>query len=121
MQGPRGSLHVRGDGLGKVCADFTFSCVASSFAESLFDTKELVVLGCTVRAGERTRFDLTCSCGDREICDEGVLCLTAAVGDYRAVAVLACELDGLECLRERADLVEFDQDGVGDCFVDPLL
>ena len=41
--------------------------------------------------------------------------------DDRGVAVAAGELDGVEGLGDGADLVDLDEDGVGDAFVDAAL
>ena len=51
--------------------------------------------------------------GDREVGDRGVLGLAGAVAHHAAVAVAVRELDGVEGLGERADLVDLDQQRVG--------
>src|SRR3954454_17877449 len=82
-------------------------------AEHLLDAEELVVLGLAIRARRRAGLDLPCTGGDGEIRDERVFRLARAVRDDGAIAAGCGELDGLECFRQRADLVDLDQDGVG--------
>ena len=90
-------------------------------AELFLDAEELVVLGDAVGAAGRAGLDLAGAGGDREVGDEGVFGLAGAVADDGGVAVAAAELDGLEGLGDGADLVELDQDGVGDLLLDALL
>ncbi len=91
------------------------------FGELFFDTEELVVFGDTVGAGDGACFDLADAGSDGEVGDEVVGGFAAAVGDDGGVAVLASESDGVEGFGEGADLVEFDQDGVGGAAIDALL
>src|SRR4030066_28123 len=51
---------------------------------------------------------------DGEVGDGDVLGLPGAMGDHRAVARAVGDLDGRQRLGERADLVDLDQDRVGD-------
>src|SRR3972149_6351562 len=57
--------------------------------------------------------------GHREVRDEGVLGFARAVRDDGAVAAALGEVDALEGLGERADLVQLDEDRVGDPLLDP--
>ena len=91
---------------------------AGGRAEFLFDAEELVVFGDAVGAGGGAGLDLSGSGGDSEIGDEGVFGFAGAVGDHGIVAGLAGELDGLDRFGDRANLIELDEDGVGDAFVD---
>ena len=59
--------------------------------------------------------------GNREIGDRGVFGLAAAVAHHDGVGVTVCQLDRVERLGERPDLVDLDEDRVGDCFVDTHL
>ena len=59
--------------------------------------------------------------GDREVGDEGVLGLARAVRDHRRVARAAGQVHRGERLRERADLVDLDQQGVAGAELDALL
>ncbi len=52
---------------------------------------------------------------------QGVFGLAAAVADDAGVAEAAGQLDGFEGLADRADLVDLDEDGVGDLLLDSLL
>ena len=56
--------------------------------------------------------------GDRQVGDRGVLGLARAVAHHAAVAVPMGQVDGVERLGQRADLVHLDQEGVGGALVD---
>src|SRR4029453_1436734 len=86
--------------------------------ELLFDAEELVVLGDPVAAAGRARLDLTGVRRDGEIGDRRVLGLAGAMRDHRRVAGRSCGGNRLERLGQRPDLVDLDQDGVRDAFVD---
>src|SRR5690606_12967773 len=81
-------------------------------AQVLGDAQELVVLGHAVGATRAAGLDLPCSRGDGKVGDECVFGLAGAVTDDRVEAVAASELDRLEGLGQRADLVDLDQDRV---------
>ena len=66
----------------------------------------------SVRAG-RAGLDLAAADGDREVGDRGVLGLAGAVAHHRAVAAAVRQVDRVERLGERADLVDLDQQRVG--------
>jgi hypothetical protein len=55
---------------------------------------------------------------DSEICDGRVVCFAGTVRDYRSVPVCARQFDAAQGFRNRADLVQLDQDGVGDVLLD---
>ena len=90
------------------------------WAQLFFDAQQLVVLGDAVGAGGGAGFDLAGAGGDGEVGDEGVFGFAGAVGDDGGVAVAAGQVDGFEGFADRADLVDFDQDGVGDSLLDAL-
>ena len=56
-----------------------------------------------------------------EVGDEGVFGFAGAVADDAGVAEAAGQFDGFEGLGDGADLVDLDQDGVGDLLLDSLL
>src|SRR5439155_22298272 len=85
------------------------------------DAQELVVLGGTLAARHRAGLDLARVDGDGEVRDEGVLGLAGAVRDDRAVARALRQLDRLERLGQRADLVQLHEHRVGETVLDPLL
>ena len=66
------------------------------------------------RARGRAGLDLAGVRRDGEVGDEGVLGLARAVRDDRGVAGVLRRADGVERLGERADLVDLDEDRVGD-------
>ncbi len=57
---------------------------------------------------------------DGEVGDRRVFGLARAVRHDRAVARFVRDLDGLQRFGQRADLVDLDQDGVGDALGDAL-
>ena len=65
--------------------------------------------------------DLPGAAADRDVGDRGVLGLAGAVRDHRRVAGAARQAHGVQRLRQRADLVHLDQDGVGHAGRDALL
>ena len=95
-----------------------FAGEAGGRAEFFLDAKELVVLGDAVGARGGTRLDLTGGGRDGEVGDEGVFGLAAAVGDDRVEAGFAAKLYRVDCFGHGADLIQFDQDRIGDAFVD---
>ena len=90
-------------------------------AEPLFDAQQLVVLGDAVGAAGRAGLDLAGVGGHREVGDERIFGFARAVRDHRRVAGARRHLHGFERLGQRADLVDLDQDRVGDAFVDAAL
>src|SRR5690348_7392427 len=81
-------------------------------AKLFFDPEKLVVLGDAVRAAGGAGLDLSRASAHCEVRDEGVFRLAGTMADDAGVTVTACELDGLERLRDRADLVDLNQNGV---------
>src|SRR4051812_6663234 len=83
-------------------------------AQLLFDAQQLVVLRDAIGARRRSRLDLSGVRRDREIGDGRVLGLAGAMRDDRGVAGRARQLDRLEGLGERADLIDLDENRVRD-------
>src|SRR5258708_27795661 len=94
--------------------------IAGGAAELLLDADELVVFGQAVGARQRSGFDLTAIGGDGEVGDCRILGLARAMRDHRRIGGALRHLDGLQRLREGADLVELDQDRGVDALLDPL-
>src|SRR5688572_25276413 len=94
--------------------------VLRALAQLLLDAQELVVLGGPVGARERARLDLAGIAADGDVGDGRVLGLARTMRDHRGVTRAPRHLDRLEGLRERADLVDLDEDGVGNAALDAL-
>ena len=90
-------------------------------AQHLLDPQQLVVLGHAIGPRGRAGLDLAVPQGDGQVGDGRVLGLAAAMADDGGEAVAAGQIDGLDGLGERADLVELDEDAVGDSLVDAPL
>ena len=95
-----------------------FPVKAGGGAEFLFDAKELIVLGDAVGAAGGAGIDLAGGGGDGEIGDEGVFSFAGAVGDDGVVTGFACHFDGINGFGDGANLIELDENGVGDAFAD---
>src|SRR5690606_2697273 len=83
-----------------------------------FDTQQTVVLGHTVGAAQRTGLDLTRGSTHRQVGDGAVFGFTGTVRNNRGVAGVFGHFDGVQRFGQRADLVELDQNGVTDTFLD---
>mmetsp|Transcript_14093 Transcript_14093/g.37517 ORF Transcript_14093/g.37517 Transcript_14093/m.37517 type:complete len:501 (-) Transcript_14093:189-1691(-) len=90
-------------------------------AELLLDAHELVVLRIAIRAARRSRLDLTRAQADGQVRDGRVLSLARAVRAHHAPAVLLAKLDCINGLRDSADLVDLQQEGIASLIVDGLL
>src|SRR5579871_3289664 len=82
-----------------------FATVNRARPEDLLDTQQLVVLGDTIRAAQRTGLDLAGIRGHRDVRDGGILGFARAMADDRRVAVFLRKLHTIKRLGERADLV----------------
>src|SRR6267143_2812573 len=91
---------------------------ACSGAKFLFDAEKLVVLRDAVGAAGGARFNLASGGGDGKVSDEGILGFAGAMGNNGVVAGFAGQLDGVDGLGNGADLIQLDQNSVGDAFVD---
>ena len=87
----------------------------------LLNTKELIVLGNPVTAAGGAAFDLSCVQCNGKICNGGILRFTGAVGDDGGLARPVCHGDCIQSLRQRTDLIHFNQYGVTDSRFDTLL
>jgi hypothetical protein len=75
-------------------------------------------LASAIGTRQRTGLDLHRISGHRDVGDGGVFGFAGAVRDHRGVARALGHLDGGEGFGQRADLVDLDQDGVGDALAD---
>jgi hypothetical protein len=87
-------------------------------AKLLLDAQKLVVLRHAVGSRRTARLDLPRTGRHREVGDERVFGLSAAMRDHRQVTRRPRHVDRLERLRQRADLVHFDQNRVRDAVLD---
>ena len=84
----------------------------------LLDPDQLVVLGEPVGARQRAGLDLPAIGGDGEVGDRRILGFAGAVRHDGAIAGAHRHFDGLQRLRQGADLVDLDQHRVGGALVD---
>ena len=84
----------------------------SRVAQFFLDAQELVVLGHAIGTAERASFDLTGISGHGYISDGGILCFSGTVGGNGGVACTMSHFDGIEGFRERANLIDLDEDGI---------
>src|SRR5262245_47628358 len=87
-------------------------------AELFLDPQKLVVLRDAIAPRGCAGLDLADAGRDGQIRDRRVLGLAGAVRHDRCIPALARELDRLERLRQRPDLVDLDEDRVGDSRLD---
>ncbi len=97
------------------------AAVLGSVAEQFLDAEQLVVFRHPVGAAGRASFDLAGRQRDGEVGDRAVFGFPAAVAGDRCVAVTVGQLDRINRFGHRADLVDLDQDAVGDALVDAAL
>ena len=92
----------------------------SRVAQLLLDAQKLIVLRDALAASRRTSLDLTRVRRDHEVGDRGVLGLTRTVRQHGGVARALREADRIERLGERSDLVDLDEQRVGDAALDAV-
>ncbi len=80
--------------------------------------KSWLYLADAIAAAEAAGLDLAGVGGDREVRDERVFGLAGAMRDDRGVARGAGQADRVERLGQGTDLVQLDQDRVGDLLFD---
>src|SRR5437867_2940459 len=86
----------------------------------LFDSEQPVVLGRAVGAGQRARLDLAGVQAHGQVRDRDVLGLSGPVVHDGRVARSLRHLDRLQGFRQRADLVQLDEDRVPNALRNPL-
>src|SRR5882762_9858085 len=87
-------------------------------AKLLFDAQQLIVFRDTIGARSRSGFDLSRSSGYGKIRDEGVFGLAGAMRNDGFVSGLSRQFDGVNRFGHAANLVQLDQNRVGDSIVD---
>src|SRR6187551_419083 len=113
----RGSTAI-GDRLAAAAAEGVPARIRRPLAELLLDPAEPVVLRDPVATARSAGLDLARAGRDHEVGDRGVLGLARAVGDDGCIAVLTRQRDRVERLRQRADLVDLDENRVRGALLD---
>ena len=90
-------------------------------SQLLLDSQELVELRDAFAAAPGAGLDVTRACRHGQIGDERVFGFAGTVRHEAAVVVARGKLNRIQGFRHRADLVELDEDGVGDSLVDSFL
>src|ERR1700682_1567630 len=94
--------------------------ITGDVTEIFLDAQELVVFRNAVRARQRTGLDLTGVGADRDVGDQAVLGLARTMRDDRCIARAHGHAYRCEGLRQGPDLVDLDQDRIGDTFGNAL-
>src|SRR5439155_20488046 len=89
-------------------------------AELFLDPQQLVVLRDAIAPRRRARLDLTRVVRNREAGARRVRGLAGTMGHHRAVLARPRELERSDGFRDRPDLVDLDEDRVGDVALDSL-
>ena len=77
------------------------------------DAEHLVPFSHAFAARERADFELAGIGCDSEMGDEHIFGFSRAGGDNRPPAGSLCGLDTRQCFCDRANLIQFDQNGLG--------
>src|SRR5690625_4727170 len=107
--------------MSNLCLELGTTAINRLITQLGFNAQQTVVLGNAIRAAQRTGLDLSGRRGHRQVGNGGVFGFPGAMGDYSGVACVLGHLDGVEGFRQRADLIELNQYGVGDFFIDAFL
>src|ERR1051326_6552830 len=94
------------------------AAVDRRITELFLDSQKLIVLRHAIGATYRTALDLAGVGGYVDVRDRRIFGLSRAMTDHCCVLILFCKLDAVERLGERADLIDFDQNGVRDPPID---
>ena len=94
---------------------------ACGAAQVFLDAQQLVVLRRSIGARQRSGLDLPGISCDGQICDEWILRFAGAMRDDRRATMSVRELDAIQCLRKRADLIDLDKNRVCNTEVDSFL
>src|SRR5882757_3300453 len=86
-------------------------------AEFFLDAQKLIVFGDAIGTGSGTGFNLARAGGDGEIGDKGVFGFAAAMRNDGVVSVFARKFDSVDRFGDAADLIELDENRVGNAFV----
>jgi hypothetical protein len=94
--------------------------VAGLRPEFVFDLQKAVVFCDALTTAGRSRLDLAHTGSHREVGDARVVGFARTMRDDRAVSVFTGNLNAFERFRQSADLVQLDQNGIGDPIFDAL-
>src|SRR5262245_8645561 len=103
------------------CRRPEFGSVAGAFLQILLDAQQLIVLGNSVGAAGGAGLDLAGVGGHDDVGNGRVFGFAAAMADDGSEAVATGQLDGIQSFRQRADLIDLDEDAVGRASVDAIL
>src|SRR5262249_48486473 len=99
------------------CSTSADCSAVHSFVTKFFcDPQQLVVLGHAVTPTGCTGLDLTGVGRHRDVSNGRILGFPRAMTDHSGVMVLLCQIDRRKCLRQRADLIDLDQNGIRHVF-----
>src|SRR5579872_222468 len=122
LRAPAGGLIVRSL---RRCqrgpAERAETCKAGLLAKLPLDAEELVKLRHPFAAARRARLNMARARCDREVGNEGIFRLARTVRNKASVPIGACQLDRVQRLGNRPDLVELDENRVCDSAVDTFL
>jgi len=79
------------------------------FAEQLFDAKQLIVFRQTIRAAQRTSFNLSAVRRDRDVRNRRIFRFAGTMRKNGGVFIELRELNRIERFGERTDLVHLDE------------
>ena len=89
-------------------------------AQFFFDPEKLVVFCHPVTSAGSAGFDLSRVHGNGDVCNGGIFRFTGAMGYDGGIACPVCHGNGIQSLREGTNLVDLDQNGIGNTFFDSL-
>src|SRR5690348_5146134 len=92
-----------------------------SLAKLFLDPKQLIVLRRAVRTRQAARLDLPARQRHREIGNRRILGLARTMRHYRRIVAGLSQTHGIDRLGQRSDLVDLDEDRIGDPIGDALL
>jgi len=95
--------------------------ISHRVAEVFLDAQQLVVLGDAIRARERTGLDLHGIEADGNVGNGRILGFAGAMRDHRRIAGAFGHLNRSKGFGQGADLVDLDQDRIGDALLNTLL
>ena len=89
-----------------------------AISQFFLNPEKLIVFGYPVCPGGGAGFDLAGIGAHGQVCNGRILGLARAVGNDGSISGLFCHLDDFKSFRQCSDLIEFDQYGVSDAFLD---
>src|SRR6266404_7115298 len=86
-------------------------------SELLFDAQQLIVFRDAISARSRARFDLSRGSRHSKIRDKGVFSFAGTMRNNGVITGHASQFDGIDGFGDAANLVQLDQNGVGNSIV----